>query len=585
MAFTRASAATMFGPDGVLRTAPHNMLRNSSMVGAAAGTPGTLPTNWMFVQGTTGLSYQVVGTATENGVPCVDVRFFGTAQASSSFSLRFEASNVIAALSGQTWALSAYARVVNGSLAGISASTLQFVENTSAGAYLTGGSTTIALNNTLQRFSATRLLNGSTTAYLAGGIAASVVSGQAIDVTLRVGLPQLELNPSVSPIAVQTSTAAAYGPRIDYDPVTLACRGLLIEEQRVNYIRNNTMAGAVAGSPGTTPNGWSTLGTVDGIARSVVNVGTENGIPFVDLQFQGTITNGGAASFLFFETALNTSASSGQAWTESAYMKLVAGDFTNVAAFQLNARTYQADGTTLVDNGATDIRASLTGTLQRLAFTLPSAGANTACISPGIRLLTGTAGQPVNFTLRVGLPQLEQGGFATSPILTTGSQVTRAAESATMALGSWFNQSEGTLDYEVAVTMPAAQQAAAIVFGGVSNGTFGESMYIVRATDGSASTAVVDDGTGKFLGAPAGSFSGVGTVKAALAYKAGDYAGCVNGAVPKTSSYSGLPGPFTTMTFGCAPWGGLGNIVNGHIRRLRYWPQRLNNSLLQQLTA
>jgi hypothetical protein len=36
-------------------------------------------------------------------------------------------------------------------------------------------------------------------------------------------------------------SAAIDVPRLDYDPATLAARGLLIEEQRTNSIRNNTM--------------------------------------------------------------------------------------------------------------------------------------------------------------------------------------------------------------------------------------------------------------------------------------------------------------------------------------------------------
>ena len=41
--------------------------------------------------------------------------------------------------------------------------------------------------------------------------------------------------------------------RIDHDPTTLACLGGLFEEAGTNAIRNSTMVGAAAGSPGTLP--------------------------------------------------------------------------------------------------------------------------------------------------------------------------------------------------------------------------------------------------------------------------------------------------------------------------------------------
>ena len=47
--FTRGSQATYFNSTGTLKFAPSNMIRNNTMVGAAAGTPGTAPTNWSWI--------------------------------------------------------------------------------------------------------------------------------------------------------------------------------------------------------------------------------------------------------------------------------------------------------------------------------------------------------------------------------------------------------------------------------------------------------------------------------------------------------------------------------------------------------
>ena len=46
-----------------------------------------------------------------------------------------------------------------------------------------------------------------------------------------------QLTPGYLPLAVtETTSAAVYGPRFDYDPVTKVSRGLLIEEQRTNLV-------------------------------------------------------------------------------------------------------------------------------------------------------------------------------------------------------------------------------------------------------------------------------------------------------------------------------------------------------------
>ena len=89
-------------------------------------------------------------------------------------------------------------------------------------------------------------------------------------------------------------TAALGAPRFDHNPTTGESLGLLVEEQRTNSIRNNTMVGAVAGTPGTLPTNWSTFITgATGISREVVGTGVESGINYLDLRFFGTSTGGG----------------------------------------------------------------------------------------------------------------------------------------------------------------------------------------------------------------------------------------------------------------------------------------------------
>src|SRR4029077_4515010 len=77
-------------------------------------------------------------------------------------------------------------------------------------------------------------------------------------------------------------TATANIPRWPYSTATGELRGLLIEETRTNVIKNSTMAGAVAGTPGTNPTFWQVGLSTTGFTQQIVGTGTENGIAYID---------------------------------------------------------------------------------------------------------------------------------------------------------------------------------------------------------------------------------------------------------------------------------------------------------------
>ena len=56
-----------------------NQVRNPRMEGAAAGTPGTVPTNWAITNAVGGINRRIVGLSMEAGLPVLDIEFTCTA--------------------------------------------------------------------------------------------------------------------------------------------------------------------------------------------------------------------------------------------------------------------------------------------------------------------------------------------------------------------------------------------------------------------------------------------------------------------------------------------------------------------------
>jgi hypothetical protein len=96
-----------------------NSIRNNTGVGAVAGTPGTLPTNWS-VAVASDLTTNVIGTGTSAGVAYIDLQIVGTSN-STSYILALESNSQIAALQNQNWTESLWISHVAGSFANISA--------------------------------------------------------------------------------------------------------------------------------------------------------------------------------------------------------------------------------------------------------------------------------------------------------------------------------------------------------------------------------------------------------------------------------------------------------------------------------
>jgi hypothetical protein len=377
------------------------------------------------------------------------------------------------------------------------------------------------------------------------------------------------------------TTAATDTPRFDYDPVTLAAQGLLIEESRTNSIRNNTMVGAAAGTPGTLPTNWVVTGAGLGtLTQTVVGTGTANGINYVDIKIAGTTSTTGVVYACEPSTG-GISASSGQTWTGSTYTALVAGSLTNITAInavRLTGRT--SGGAASADSGTSgDNKASLTSTLQRFTSTVTLADATTANLQPGVSV-SFSSGVAIDITLRIGLPQLELGAFATSVIPTVNAfalGVTREKDVASVnTLSPWYNATAGTLYAEWVARLGVDQQAFGLV-------NVGDGVRVrKRSTDQYG--LVVRDPTNRDLALNASPAITEGQIiKVAGAYAINDLALSGGGQSPATGSTYSVVTATSAFIGGNVSAGAT--YVNGHIRRITYYPRRLSNADLQTITT
>jgi hypothetical protein len=170
------------------------------MVGAVAGSPGTLPTNYGV--STSGLTRTVIGTGIESGLQYIDLRFNGTASGLNA-QLIFETVNGISASAAQSWTLSTYVRYISGTA---NSASLLFDEWTSASAYLNTQAGSVVVGSTLSRVSLTRTTS-TNCAFVQPFIRFTLTIGAAYDFTIRIAAPQMELG-AYATTFIPTTTAA-----------------------------------------------------------------------------------------------------------------------------------------------------------------------------------------------------------------------------------------------------------------------------------------------------------------------------------------------------------------------------------------
>jgi len=356
----------------------------------------------------------------------------------------------------------------------------------------------------------------------------------------------------------------------------LAPQGLLIEESRTNSIRNNTMQGAVAGTPGTLPNDWFASTALTGLTFSVVGTGVESGITYIDVRINGTPSAAGNYDFAFVANT-QVSALTGQTWTESLYYRVAAGTSSGLSTANIRFNEYTSGNVFITGQTSSNLLLPTTAALssQRVSATATlNGGATTAAIQPLLRL--GLSGAAIDITLRIGMPQLEQGAFATSVIPTTTTALTRSADVASVnTLSPWYNASAGTVYAEFLAGVSVATQQSVFDIDNSSDVNNNRiSWRMGNEFVASAGSTVVN-----FFITPTAS----ATSKWAFAFTTDDFAFSRNGGAPSTDPSGALPSGLDRMRLGSS--NSAGTFMNGYLRRITYYPRRLSNADLQTITT
>ncbi|MEW6121304.1 MAG: hypothetical protein AB1698_01725 [Pseudomonadota bacterium] len=339
---------------------------------------------------------------------------------------------------------------------------------------------------------------------------------------------------------------------------------------------------------GVRPTGWvAPFTNATGITITPVGGGVEDGIDYSDWDITGTASVDGTVFLYCWGSASDIPATPGQVYSGSLFCKLASGTLagtTWVGGTGPNGvfLTPYNSALTAIGGGQNTVFTPSSAPLARCRFASENwtTPANTAYVGMYVRFQV-TAGVAVNLRLRIGWPQIELGPSASSPIRTTGSAATRAADSFSASI---LDRPEGTLFIEAATSASAIGGTNGLIQ--VDNGGTGNriSVYQLGQVDRRLAIYIASGGVASANTAVGSTVTPGVTVRAALSWGAGAASMSVNGSTPVTFSGVALPA-VAFLRIGGGGGGVSGNPWGGPVRRGALCARTLSNAELQALTA
>ena len=316
-------------------------------------------------------------------------------------------------------------------------------------------------------------------------------------------------------------------PRFDFNPTTLACNGLLIEESSVNLLTYSEDFSNII---------WA-VNTSMGVAASAI-----------------TDPAGGTNAFTLTANA-----------SPSTFGRVLVGTIGVPYTYSLWIRRKTGTGVIRIivgDNVSQIVTSQVSSAWNRISVTSTP---TTTTVRAYVAI--NTSGDEIE----IYGAQLEQKAFGTSYIPTVASQVTRNADVATMTgtnFSDWYNASEGA--FAIWCSVPASTASFAAL--SITNGTNSERILVnVLSNRTGTSFRVVDNNIDQTNILKNVAWTAGQQLKIVGAYKLDSFATTFNG----TSVVTGTPGTIPTVSQ-------LGTFAaNFHIQKILYYPQRIIDAEVQ----
>jgi hypothetical protein len=350
-------------------------------------------------------------------------------------------------------------------------------------------------------------------------------------------------------------TAAENAPRIDYDPLTMYCRGLLIEESRTNYRLNSAVI-------------------ANGVSSVVSTAAFESPDKTTGQKFK---EDTGTSEHYIQDTTKAVVA--GENYTFSAFVKEtnqfsprrnIQLTISGAAAGSINYNPFTAEVTVSGTVLRADVIKMASGWLRIfISVAATSTGTLTCRIQTTSALavvFAGSTGQSQEYA--VWGVQLEQGHFPTSYIPTTAAAVTRAADIVSVnTLGSWFNPDAGTLMVE-GDTHPGENKSVWDVPAELN----ASDTNFIRLAIMAPRFLVMKDGLNQASLIPVNPVPSSLAFKIAGAYELNNFTTAINGSPVKLSATGQVP-IVSKLKIGHFTQAGVDYPLNCHIKRLDYFPR------------